>query len=246
MLTSAKDKLILTEEQKLMYSNEKVTNFRLISRQFAELAYNVIPVATAFQNLPVLVEPGLPLEGYRALLPARLLNSFVGTTAHLPGFVAYREDTGQLIVAISGTNVDSALQALYNIHALRHPHPSKRGKIHSGFWKLYKGIRTPCLAGLRDALTELNGRISEVVITGHSMGSAISQLLVLDILHDESLLPLGNAPLHFVGFGGPRVGTEGLVNFWSELVGKRQKQHGNKSFAEFAVKMHNDGQTIYD
>ncbi|KAJ7048626.1 Alpha/Beta hydrolase protein [Mycena amicta] len=244
----------LTEEQKCMYSQEKVINFRFISKivarhapetlgadhiaplelqeylseigQFAELAYNVISVATVFAHLRILLEPGLPFEGYNAILTARLVSSFTGTTARLPGFVAYRANTRQLILAISGTNVDSAVQALYDVHALRHRHPSKRGKVHTGFWRLYKGIRDPALAALREGLKQFEGEIAEVVVTGHSMGAAVSQLFVLDVL--RGLLPLGDIPLRVVGFGGPRVGTEGL-------------RYGEDAFSEYAVKRHNDG-----
>ncbi|KAJ7051146.1 Alpha/Beta hydrolase protein [Mycena amicta] len=234
----------LTEEQKCMYSQEKVINFRFISKivarhapetlgadhiaplelqeylseigQFAELAYNVIS------------QPGLPFEGYNAILTARLVSSFTGTTARLPGFVAYRANTRQLILAISGTNVDSAVQALYD-----------RGKVHTGFWRLYKGIRDPALAALREGLKQFEGEIAEVVVTGHSMGAAVSQLFVLDVL--RGLLPLGDIPLRVVGFGGPRVGTEGLVRFWHELVDERRKRYGEDAFSEYAVKRHNDG-----
>ncbi|KAF7319814.1 Triacylglycerol lipase [Mycena kentingensis (nom. inval.)] len=262
-------KPVLTEEQRLMYAQEKVINFRLVSRlvathapstlgaknlvstelqdylaeigQFTELSYNLIPIETVFKHLPLLLEPGFPLEGFDALPHARVLRSFVGRTAHLPGFVAYRSNTRQIVVAISGTNVDSRQQALHDVWTLHHRHPSKRGKVHVGFWKLYKGIRELTVDALRDALQEYGGEVAEVVVAGHSMGAAMAQLLLLDLLRDETLAPIGATPLRFVGFGGPRVGSKGLVRFWRELVEERRARYGDDAFVEYAVKMHNDG-----
>ncbi|KAF7310350.1 Triacylglycerol lipase [Mycena chlorophos] len=263
----ARKRVVLTPEQRAMYRDEKVTNFRLVSSlvasyapdtlgpdhvasaetqqylseigAYAELAYSLLPIETVFKHLHVLLEPEFPLEGYPAegLLNTSVVCSFVGRTADLPGFVAYRSDCRQLVVAISGTNVDSAVQALYDIRTLPHRHPSGRGKVHTGFWRLYKGIRDAALKGLKQGLRDFD--VAEVVLCGHSMGSAVSQLLVLDLLRDDSLI--GSVPMRFVGFGGPRVGTKGLVNLWRELVAKRRRRHGEHSFEEYAVKMHRDG-----
>ncbi|KAJ7468086.1 Alpha/Beta hydrolase protein [Mycena latifolia] len=265
VLSRQTHKHILTEEQKLMYASEKLMNFRWISKvmatyspytlssvdlapvdiqndlseigQFAEVAYSVFPTHFIFENLPTLLEPSFPLEGYQSLRDAVLVSAFIGSTAHLPGYVAYRSETKQLVVAFSGTA--SAMQAFYDVRALKHRHPSRRGRVHSGFWKLYKGIKALALEGIRKGLAEHDVR--EFVITGHSMGAAVSQLLLLDILRDENLISTGSIPLKLVVFGAPRCGTKSLVKYWQELLDKRRKKYGDDSVAEYSVKTYNDG-----
>ncbi|KAJ7143817.1 Alpha/Beta hydrolase protein [Mycena epipterygia] len=255
----------LTKEQRQMYASEKTMNFRWISKilatyspytlsstdfapaevqdyiseigQFAEVAYSIIPTQVIFDNLTTLLEPGFPLEGYHSLHESVLVSSFIGETADLPGHVAYRSQTKQLIVAFSGTA--SALQALYDVRAVKHRHPSRRGRVHSGFWKLYKGVKQFALDGIRKGLVEHN--VAELVITGHSMGGAVSQLLLLDILRHEKLVSIGSIPLKLVVFGAPRSGTKNLVKYWKELLDKRRKKYGEASISEYSVKTYNDG-----
>ncbi|KAJ7668009.1 Alpha/Beta hydrolase protein [Mycena rosella] len=258
-------KLALTEEQRHMYASEKLMNFRWISKilatysphtlssadfaladiqnylseigQFAEVAYSAIPTQFIFENLAVLLEPSFPLEGYDSLRDALLVSSFIGNTATLPGYVAYRSQTKQLIVAFSGTA--TAMQAFYDVRALKHRHPSHRGQVHSGFWRLYKGIKSFALEGIRKGLAEHD--VSEFVITGHSMGAAVSQLLLLDILRDENLISTGSIPLKLVVFGAPRSGTKNLVKYWKELLDARRTKYGDESISEYSVKTYNDG-----
>ncbi|KAJ7032012.1 Alpha/Beta hydrolase protein [Mycena alexandri] len=256
---------VLTEEQRHMYASEKLMNFRWISKilatysphtlsskdfasdniqtylseigQFAEVTYSAIPTQFIFDNLTTLMEPSFPLEGYHCFRDALLVSAFIGKTAHLPGFVSYRSQTKQLIVAFSGTA--TAMQAFYDVRALQHRHRSGRGRVHSGFWKLYKGIKSLALEGIRKGLAEND--VAEFVITGHSMGGTVSQFLLLDILRDENLVPIGSIPIKLVVFGAPRSGTAGLVKYWKELLAERRKKYGEASMIEYSVKTYNDG-----
>ncbi|KAJ6614607.1 Alpha/Beta hydrolase protein [Mycena sp. CBHHK59/15] len=265
LLKRASRKVILTEEQRHMYASEKLTNFRWISKilatyspytlsskdfapaevqeyladmgQFAEVAYSAIPTRFIFDNLTALLEPDFPLEGYYALRESILVSAFIGATAHLPGYVAYRPQTKQLVVAFSGTA--SAMQAFYDVRALKHRHPSRRGKVHSGFWKLYQGIKAFALDGIRKGLAE--HEVTEFVLTGHSMGATVCQLLLLDILRDDELVPVGAIPLKLVVSGAPRTGTKPLTRYWRELLDKWRAEHGEASIVEHSVKTYNDG-----
>ncbi|KAJ6582923.1 Alpha/Beta hydrolase protein [Mycena vulgaris] len=264
-LTRQTQRYVLTEEQRHMYASEKLMNFRWISKilatyapytlsstdfapadiqyylseigQFAEVAYSAIPTQFIFENLTALLEPSFPLEGYHSLRDALLVSAFIGNTANLPGYVAYRSQTRQLIVAFSGTA--SAMQAFYDVRALKHRHPSRRGRVHSGFWKLYKGIKSLALEGIRKGLAE--HEVEEFVITGHSMGGTVAQLLLLDILRDENLVSIGSIPLKLVVFGAPRSGTKNLVKYWKELLDIRRAKYGDASITEYSVKTYNDG-----
>ncbi|KAJ7143303.1 Alpha/Beta hydrolase protein [Mycena crocata] len=264
-LSRQSQRYVLTEEQRHMYASEKLMNFRWISKilatysphilssqdfapaevqnylseigQFAEVAYSAIPTQFIFDNLTTLLESSFPLEGYHSLRDASLVFAFIGKTAHLPGYVSYRSHTKQLVVAFSGTT--SATQAFYDVRALKHRHPSRRGQVHSGFWKLYKGIKAFALEGIRKGLAEHD--VEEFVITGHSMGGAVSQLLLLDILRDENLLSIGSIPLKLVVFGAPRSGTKSLVRYWQELLQQRRTKYGEAAVSEYSVKTYNDG-----
>jgi predicted lipase len=185
------------------------------------------------------MEPTFPLEGYDFLNNAQLVSSFIGKTAQLPGYITYRPQTKQLLVAFSGTATPT--QAFYDIRSLQHRHPSRRGNVHTGFWRLYKGIKSFALEGIRKGLAEHD--VAEFVITGHSMGGVVSQLLLMDILRDENLVPIGPIPLKLVVFGAPRSGNKDLVEYWKELLDERRKKYGETAIFEYSVKAYNDGKS---
>ena len=256
----------LTPAQRLLYASEKQLNFRTIAKicatrshyvlgiadlataethfelaqlgQFAELAYSVIEPDFVFEHLDVLMKEKFPLEGYDALVGAKLVSSFVGDTAKLPGYVAYRPETKQLVVAFSGTATLG--QSVLDLRFRKHKHPAGQGcKVHNGFWRLYKGCRPQALAGIRDGLQQ--HEVLEVVITGHSLGGALASLLALDLVTApslQSLLP-PNVGLKIVGYGSPRVGNPKLVQVWREaLAAQREK---GRQVQEYLVKAYNDG-----
>jgi hypothetical protein len=206
--------------------------------QFTELAYTTLPIDFIFENIHLLSRTYFPLEGYDALRESVLVSDFTGKVAHLHGYVAFRPRTKQLIVSTSGTK--TGLQALYDLRAFMHRHPSKRGSVHQGFWKLYKGLRPFILDGLRKGFHE-HADATELVITGHSMGGAVSYLLCLDLLSKTEVIP--NIPVKLVVFGAPRPGDEKLVKYWQELVeGYRKKNENESFFQEYCVKAYNDGE----
>ncbi|KAJ3777739.1 Alpha/Beta hydrolase protein [Lentinula raphanica] len=260
-------KYVLTEAQKQMYASEKLMNFRWIAKiaatyspyilstqdladqklfselaeigQFTELAYtNTVPVEFLFQNLNTLLQPKFPLEGYHALDDSVLVSEFFGRVAHLHGYVAYRPRTKQLVVATSGTS--TAIQAIQDLRTLWHRHKSRRGFVHSGFWQLYKGIRSFILDGIRKGFEE-HPDIGELVITGHSMGAAVSYILLFDkILVSDDILP-AHLPIKLVTFGSPRPGDANLARYYQELVDVYRRKNGDASFSEYLVKAYNDG-----
>lgn len=167
---------------------------------------------------------------------AVLVSAFHGTVAHLPGYIAYRPQKKQLILAFSGTS--SAMHAFYDLRALKHRHPSRHGYVHTGFWRLYRGIKPQALEGIQKGLREHD--VSELVITGHSMGGAVSYLLMLDLLR-ENTLP-AHVKLQIIVYGAPRSGDRELCKYWRELVRSRREAHGESSITEYSVKTYNDGQ----
>ncbi|KAK0452444.1 alpha/beta-hydrolase [Armillaria borealis] len=258
-------KYALTEAQRLMYASEKLMNFRWISKvvasyssyrlsekdlvppslqlelaeigQYVEIASNNhIPVDFVFENIDTLIQPDFPLEDYQALQGSILVSEFFGRVSHLHAYVAYRPRTKQLIVATSGTT--SFPQAIQDIKVIKHRHRSGRGVIHSGFWSLYKGVRDCVYAGIAKGFREHD--VKELVITGHSMGGAVSYLLMIDALTQKINIP-PDVRLKLASFGAPRVGDASFVKYWRELVSKHREVYGESSMVELCVKAYNDG-----
>lgn len=211
--------------------------------QFAELAYSAVSVEFISQNLGTLAERSFPLEDYDALQGFILVSSFKGEVARIPGYVAYRPSTKQLIAAISGTS--SFSMVFHDLRALKRRHPSGRGKVHSGFWTLYNGVKASILSGLIKGLERYD--VKELCITGHSMGGSVAYLLCLDLLAangDHALQLPFDLRVKLAVFGVPRTGDFKLVKYWQELIAERQKVNGPQSFIEYSVKGFNDGQRL--
>ncbi|KAG7448764.1 alpha/beta-hydrolase [Guyanagaster necrorhizus] len=266
MLRKAKSpKYALTEAQRVMYASEKLVNFRWISKvvasyssytlsgkdlvepslqlelaeigQYAEIASNnIVPVEFVFGNIDTLIQPDFPLENYQALQGSILVSEFFGRVSHLHAYVAYRPHTKQLIVATSGTT--SLLQTIQDMRFIKHRHRSCRGAIHSGFWNLYKGVRDSVYVGIAKGFQE--HEVKELVITGHSMGGAVSYLLMVDALTQKINIP-PDVRLKHVSYGAPRVGDASFVKYWRELVSKHREVYGESSMVELCVKAYNDG-----
>ncbi|KAL0959640.1 hypothetical protein HGRIS_011342 [Hohenbuehelia grisea] len=260
----------LTPEQRAMYSAEKLVNFRWIAHiiaryspytlspkdrapdalsaslaeigQFAEVVYSPLPIELVYPLLETLTRPTFPLEGYTALSSSTLVSTFHGTTARLPGLVAYRPPQKQLILAVSGTA--RTLHAFYDLHTSTCRHPSGHGRIHRGFFLLYQGFKARALDAIMKGLGEYGEEVEEVVLTGHSMGGAVVYLLALDMLRDEEWrerLGSRGKRLKLVVFGVPRCGDVRLQQFWRENVDAYHASFGENALAEFAVKAYNDG-----
>lgn len=208
----------------------------LVLGQFAELAYSTVPVGFVFENLPRLVQPDFPLEGYEALQGSILVSEFFGDIARVHVYVAYRPQPKQLIIAISGTATFQ--QALQDLKAVKHNLSSGYGAAHSGFCEIYKGIKSRTLDGMQKGLGEHD--VEEVVITGHSMGGAVAYFLMLDLLAGH-ITPAYTTKLKLVVFGSPRPGDTKLAKSWQELLKSYRNKNGEDSVTEYSVKGYNDG-----
>ncbi|EIN13723.1 alpha/beta-hydrolase [Punctularia strigosozonata HHB-11173 SS5] len=255
----------LTEAQKLMYNAEKEVNFRWIAKvfatrssyllsendraspelvdelaelgEFAEVAYGFLPITTVFEQYDVLSQNGFPLAEHRALRGGRLVTALMGDVASLKGYIAFRPERNQLVIAFSGTQ--NWIQALYDVHGSRRRYPLGRGcKVHRGFWKLYCGIRKHVVEGIQNAREQYS--FAEVVFAGHSMGAAMAYLTSLEALNTSDMLPPG-VTIKLAAFGGPRVGNKRLCEFWRESVERYRSTHGSNSLQEYFVKAYNDG-----
>lgn len=204
------------------------------SGQFAELAYSTVPLDWVFKHLDTLVQPDYPLESYDALFGSELLSEFFGSTAKLRAFVAWRSEKKQLVVAVSGTS--NVQQAFHDLRGLKHSLRSGKGSAHSGFWDVYKGIKAPALDAVQKAVSTHD--VAEIVITGHSLGGAVSYYLTMLLMEDPAI---DGVKIKLVVFGAPRPGDQKLAASWQNMITKYQEEHGPDSFQEYSVKAYNDG-----
>lgn len=90
-------------------------------------------------------------------------------------------------------------------------------RVESGFNDIYKsgdGTVAPMqrqLFALIDKYQVSTKPISEIYITGHSLGAALSQLFMLDVALSRPTIPTAN-----VNFASPRVGNGAFVSFFEE------------------------------
>ncbi|KAH8112827.1 alpha/beta-hydrolase [Phellopilus nigrolimitatus] len=254
----------LSGAQEQMYKLEKVNNFRWVAKhlgkrsnyvlsskdltsdalqtkisqigQFAEVA--IYDPDIIWKYLDVLCRPDYPLERYDALREATLLTALRGRIAGAQGHLIFHNPKKRLIATFSGTfNIS---QAMHDLNAF---------KVHAGFWRLYRGIRKAVLEALSERLSDVEKAldVEEIVITGHSLGAALSLLLVLDILNPSLFSKMNRLTLHrdisvtTVLFGAPRVGNAAFSRLYRDSVAKFRAERGETKFSELSVKAHNDG-----
>jgi predicted lipase len=104
---------------------------------------------------------------------------------------------------------------------------------------MYQGIEPEVISAIEKGLHD--HEVSELVVTGHSLGGALSYLLAIDLLAPSDLeLPLG-LPLKLAVFGSPRCGNAQMSQLWRELVDNYRTKNGKESLKEYSVKAYNDG-----
>ncbi|THH09014.1 hypothetical protein EW145_g2327 [Phellinidium pouzarii] len=221
--------------------------------QFAEIAYGLYDQDLIWRNLDVFTRPDYPLEHYDALHESQLLTVLRGRNAGVKGLLAYRKKQKQLIVAFSGTS--NVAQAFHDVDTFAVQYPGRRAsgkaKVHAGFWRLYRGIRRATLEALAGCLTsEKRLDVEEVVVTGHSLGGALSIYLIMDLMNPEfcskylkgeQLAVSPGTSLTIVIYGAPRAGNSAFVELYRSSIAKFRSGPGEQKFSEFAVKAYNDG-----
>lgn len=171
-----------------------------------------------------------------------------------------------MILAFSGTS--NPRLALYDMKANQvgyqtsFLHPKKESwRLHDGFQLVFQGVRTPARRALRKAIESLHREIGahsgewDLVLAAHSLGTAISYLFLLDILHQgtssdselhqegDSLPPIPpSVRITIASFGPPRMANPALVDHFNELAREfRERRGSEEAFTEWMVIGYNDG-----
>ena len=107
-------------------------------------------------------------------------------------------------------------------------------KIASGFKSAYESIQSELTSIVQSALNELDGSFDRLLITGHSLGGALSILSAFHFSHTETdtSMPLYDVnfvdKLHLYNFGSPAVGNQSFVDaFSSQLLVSQSRRFVN-------------------
>jgi hypothetical protein len=144
--------------------------------------------------------------------PAQHQQLLASLAASGPGFgwVVQSVTDGIAIAVFRGTqSVDDWLHNLDFILAPYQPVPSS-GMVHAGFQLYYLTIRNSLLS----LLSRLPQTCNRLILTGHSLGAALSELAAPDVLHNLN----GRWLPEVQNFAGPRVGQNDFVNVFDAQI----------------------------
>eukprot|EP00294_Goniomonas_avonlea_P009026 CAMPEP_0114552686 /NCGR_PEP_ID=MMETSP0114-20121206/7254_1 /TAXON_ID=31324 /ORGANISM="Goniomonas sp, Strain m" /LENGTH=424 /DNA_ID=CAMNT_0001737573 /DNA_START=30 /DNA_END=1304 /DNA_ORIENTATION=+ len=111
-----------------------------------------------------------------------------------------------VFVVFRGSDEGRDWQRNIDFHTVNCPLPGCKGKFHKGF---YSG----CLIAKEQLVKIVNALgLSHVVITGHSLGGAIAQIMALEATVSDKL-KANTYEVGLVTFGSPRVGNPEFATF---------------------------------
>jgi triacylglycerol lipase len=126
------------------------------------------------------------------------------------GWVAQNVSDGTAIATFRGTqSADDWLHNLDFILAAYQPIPSA-GMVHAGFQLYYMAIRSSLLS----LLAKVAPTCRRLILTGHSLGAALSELAAPDVLHNLNT----RWQPEVQNFAGPRVAQSDFVNVFDAQI----------------------------
>lgn len=182
-----------------------------------QFAYDVLlPLSSAAYKLPL--RKGVLPIGYELVAPILLdgvttpkedsLRKLVGQQQY--GLIYLNEVERILVVAYRGTDdLDDVFKDI-NIDSVPYKCVADYGEVHEGFQAVYFAIRDGVIKACRNCA----GKYDRLVLTGHSLGAAVSELSAPDLYYQH----LGAKP-EVINFAAPRVGKSDFTdNFDRDIV----------------------------
>lgn len=119
------------------------------------------------------------------------------------GFIVHLHEKAYLIFRGTRGDVHADVQADKDIRKISY---SKGGKVSQGFWRVFEGLQD----SLREQLQKVKDRGSELIISGHSLGSTLATFAVplsVDLGLKVAAYPQAS----------PKVGDHNFVNYYNSL-----------------------------
>jgi triacylglycerol lipase len=202
----------------------------------------LLPLSSAAYSLPL--TKGIIPTGYEQIAPILVDGKKISKEPRFKrlikqdqyGWVYWNKSNGILIVAYRGT--DDLVDAIKDATIDTEPYKCvvNYGQVHAGFQSVYFAIRDSVIAACRP----LKSQINQVILTGHSMGAAISELSAPDLYYQHLGVPT------VINFAAPRVGKADfvekfdrdipdclrIVNRWDTVPHLPSAWHGYKHVGE--------------
>lgn len=137
------------------------------------------------------------------------------------GFVAQEQGTSNLVITVRGTEGDIEwADDLLEANQIANPVPNSEGLVHEGFAEIYESLiyvpgssysMSPPSSG--QTLSQVVASAGSVAVTGHSLGSSLADLVVLDVaLNEKKSVP------SFYTLASPRTGDPTFANSFDALL----------------------------
>jgi predicted lipase len=114
------------------------------------------------------------------------------------------------VVAFRGTKTAKEWLKDFDFVSEPYRYVTGAGDVHKGFQSVYAAVQTSVGANLRAALPGC----TRILVTGHSLGSALLVLSALDIATNLS----GGIIPELWPFAGPRTGRENFAQYFDRLI----------------------------
>jgi len=99
-----------------------------------------------------------------------------------------------------------------NIHVSQiQPYNNTDISVEKGFYNLFTNLKDDVIKEINNVSTEY--KTNNLLITGHSLGGALSTLLAFELLYVENT----NMNIKLITFGSPRVGNKKFVSFFNDF-----------------------------
>ena len=122
------------------------------------------------------------------------------------GFAA-RDPDGAVYLVFRGTDTVHDWLTDFDVAQREYPWQQGVGNVHAGFLKLYNSLRIQAMQRLDEMVPR-----GELRVCGHSLGSALSSLAVLDM---RERWP--NLPLQHYNFASPRLASPAFARYYNAM-----------------------------
>lgn len=123
------------------------------------------------------------------------------------GYVAYNNKTDTIIAAFRGTVNNANFNEDVDFYKIQYPLAPEGALAHEGFYHAYQTLSRQVIAAASQYRDEHPS--AKFIITGHSLGAALSTFAALDI--KEQLKPATETT--FYTYGSPRVGNDLFADY---------------------------------
>lgn len=141
-------------------------------------------------------------------------------TTRAQGFVGYDAERNWIVASFRGTDSDLNWEQDFDAFMVDYTTPNtdcgSGCRVHQGFFGVYNSLRPQLLAAFESVLKRHTLAKPTAMVTGHSLGAALSMLASVDLISQFSVPYNLNFTLY--NFGEPRVGNPAFVLWATETV----------------------------